>query len=294
MPEKTLQKIIAGRRLEISHPGRVYFPEAGITKEEVVNYYEQVWPYMQPYLKNRPVTLHVYPRGIHGFSFYRRDVSGDLPPLARTVPYRERSREKTIQLLLVDELYTLLWLVARGALEWHLWACTADDFEHPDQAIFDLDASADTPFEQLLEVSLLLRERIEKDGYRALPKTSGGTGMHLYVPLPRKQTFEEVRHWVKEIGRELAAAHPRLLAAPGSDHKTHSQKRVLVDYAQNSLGKNTAAPYTLRAYPDARVSAPLSWEEVEKGGFRPADFNLHSMPVHLKKGDPWLSNISSQ
>ncbi len=279
----SLSKIIGGRELVISHPERIYFPEEGITKAEVLAYYEAVWPYMKAHLKDRPVTLHVYPRGIRGFSFYRRDVGDDVPPLARSVPYRELSREKTIQLLLVDELYTLLWLVARGALEWHLWACRVEDFEHPDVAIFDLDAAADTPFERVLEVSLLLRESLEKEGHAPLVKTSGGTGMHVYVPLKRKQDFEEVRNWVKSIGSKLAARHPKLVLNPEEQRKTHAQKRVAVDYAQNSLGKNTAAPYTLRARPDARVSAPLSWKEVETGGFHPSDFTLRSMPARLEK-----------
>ncbi len=243
-----------------------------------MDYYEAIWPYLQPYLKKRPLTLRVFPRGIHGVSFYRRDAAKNRPPLAKTLPYHERSREKTIQLLIVEELYSLLWLVARGGMEYHLWACTTDDLEHPDQAIFDLDASADTPFGKLLEASLLLREELARRGYVAWPKTSGGTGMHLHVPLLRKQSFEEVRLWVKHLALDLAEKHPDFILSPDLQHKTHVAGRIVIDYAQNAQGKNTAAPYTLRARPGAPVSTPLSWEEVERGGFTPADFNLQSLP----------------
>ncbi len=278
-----LTKMVRGRALSVHHPDRLYFPESGWTKMDVMNYYEAVWPYLQPHLQKRPVTWRVFPQGIHGFSFYRRDAGKNSPPLARSFPYRERSKEKTIRLLVVEELYTLLWLVARGGLEYHLWACTIEDLEHPDWAIFDLDVSEGTPFGKLLEVSLLLREELEGQGHLVLAKTSGGTGMHLYVPLSSKQSFEEVRLWVKGLAVKLADKRPDLILSPDLQRKTHLGDKVAIDYAQNARGKNTAAPYTLRARPGAPVSTPLSWEEIEQGGFTPSDFNLRTLPERLKK-----------
>jgi bifunctional non-homologous end joining protein LigD len=170
---------------------------------------------------------------------------------------------------LIDTAAGLLWFANQGAIEVHLWGSRTPDLTQPDLAIFDLDAGSNASFEVVREAALHLHNALAQAGVRGYPKTSGGGGLHIFVPLSPGSTFERVRRWVKAVGNELASKYPDLIAqARGA---THEGVRVTVDYAQNSLGRNTAAPYTLRAHPDhPTVSTHLTWEELDAGSIHPA------------------------
>ena len=255
--------------IRVSHLEKVYWPQTGFTKREVLDYYLQIAPVLLPYLKDRPVTLRVYPQGVEGTSYYLRDCPADAPEWLRRVTYQPKTVNHPVPLPLIDTAAGLLWFANQGAIEFHVWGSHTPELTQPDLAIFDLDAGSNASFEVVREAALRLHDALEQAGVRGYPKTSGGGGLHIFVPLAPGYTFERVRRWVKGVGNGLASKYPHLIAqARGA---THQGGRVTVDYAQNSVGRNTAAPYTLRAHPEhPTVSTPLSWEELDAGSMHPA------------------------
>ncbi len=270
-----------GRTVAITHPDKLYWPNAKLTKGDMLGYYRAMAPVMLPHFRDRPVTLRLFPRGIGGFSYYRRSLPQDAPDWLRRVTYETETDRHAIQLPLVDDAAGLIWLANLGAIEFHLWGSRAPRLHEPDVAIFDLDPGEEATFAHTLEAALRVRDALDEAGVRGYPKTSGGSGLHIYVPLAPGQSFDGVRAWVKDLAGRLAAAYPDLIAV--AHGATHRGDRVTVDYAQNSVGRNTAAPYTLRARPGAPVSMPVTWAEVEAGRIRPADFTLASAPDRVVK-----------
>ena len=260
---------LGDQTIQVSHLEKVYWPQTGFTKGGMLSYYQQVAPVMLPHLKDRPVTLRVYPQGATGTSYYLRDYPRDAPGWLRQVQYQPRTVSHPVSLPLIDTAAGLLWFANQGAIEFHLWGSHTPDLTRPDLAIFDLDPGESASFDAVREATLRLHDVLEQAGVRAYPKTSGGRGLHVFVPLGAGHTFERVRDWVKAVGQQLASSHPDLVALAHGG--THQGDRVTVDYAQNSVGRNTAAPYTLRAYPaHPTVSTPLTWEELETGHIDPA------------------------
>lgn len=281
----------AGHAVSLSHLDKVYWPEDGLTKGDMLAYYRDVAEVILPYFRDRPVTLRVFPEGIHGVSFYQRDAPEHAPAFLRTVGYDPSTSDEVIQLPLVDDAAGLIWLANQGAIEFHLWASRFPQYESPDMAIFDLDPGDRASFQDVLRAALLVRSALEEQGLRGFPKTSGGRGVHVYVPLEPAASFGDVRAWVKKTAEGLAARYPdQVSVAHGA---THRGNRVTIDHAQNSVGKNTAAPYTLRARPGAPASAPLTWGEVEEGSIQPSDFTLRTMVARIaKEGDLFAGVLS--
>jgi len=261
---------LGNQSVEVTHLEKVYWPQSGFTKGDMLHYYRQIAPVALPYLKGRPVTLRVYPQGVEGTSYYLRDCPEDAPDWLRRVQYQPKTVSHAVPLPLIDTAAGLIWFANQGAIEFHLWGSHTPDLSQPDLAIYDLDPGETASFDAVQEAALRLHDILEKAGVRGYPKTSGGHGLHVFVSLGPGYTFERVRTWVKAVGHQLASSFPDLVAlAHGA---THQGGRVTVDYAQNSLGRNTAAPYTLRARPaHPTVSTPLTWEELEAGTIHPAD-----------------------
>ena len=261
---------LEGQAVQVSHLEKVYWPQTGFTKGELLRYYRQIAPVALPHLKDRPVTLRVYPQGVEGASYYLRDCPKDAPDWLRRGQYQPKTVSHPVPLPLIDTVAGLLWFATQGAIEFHLWASRTPDLTQPDLAIFDLDPGETASFDAVREAALRLHDILEQAGVRAYPKTSGGGGLHIFVPLGASYTFERVRAWVKVMGQQLTSSFPDLVAlAHGA---THRGGRITVDYAQNSLGRNTATPYTLRAHlAHPTVSTPLTWEELHHGTILPAD-----------------------
>lgn len=272
---------IDGRLINVSSLDKVFWPEDGLTKGDMLGYYKEIAPTLLPYLRNRPVTLRVFPNGIHNFSYYRRDLPDNAPAWMRSVDYRPGTSEGTTRLPLVDDAAGLVWLANQGSIEFHLWASQMADLAQPDQVIFDLDPGDEASFTDVLQAALRLRDSLAQQGLRGYAKTSGGQGLHVYMPLSPGYSFDTVREWVKTLAEQLAASYPQLIAV--AHGATHRGRLVTIDHAQNSIGRNTAAPYTLRALPGATVSTPLSWDEIEEGHVRPSDFTLRTVPDRLKQ-----------
>lgn len=267
--------VLDGRDVTLLHPARVLWPADGITREDLVAYYRDIAPIMLPHLAERPVTLRLYPEGIDGPSYYKRDLPDNAPPWLRAVDYTGQSTSRTIQVPLVDNAAGLVWFANTGTIEFHGWSARAPHLDQPDQAIFDLDPGESATFADVLRAALLVHEALGQEGVQGYPKTSGRHGLHVHVPLAPGASFLEARTWVKRVAERLETSHDGLIAvARGA---THRGERVTIDYAQNSIARNTAAPYTVRAAPGATVAAPVTWQEVEDGAVRPGDFTLHTM-----------------
>jgi bifunctional non-homologous end joining protein LigD len=273
---------LGSQAVQVAHLEKRYWPETGFTKGDVLRYYRQIADAALPYFKDRPVTLRVFPDGVSGESYYLRDCPDSAPDWLRRIPYRPKTGAHLVPLPLIDTAAGLIWFANRGAIEFHLWSSHVPDLARPDQAIFDLDPGETASFSDVREAALRLHDRLEQAGIRAYPKTSGGRGLHIYVPLAVGYTFERVRNWVKAVGQQLATTYPHLIAiAQGS---THRGGHVTIDPAQNSIGRNTAAPYTLRASAaHPVVSTPLTWEELEAGNLHPADLTPQLVLERLQR-----------
>lgn len=281
--------------LEITNPDKLYWPDEGITKLEVINYYKSMAKVMLPYFKDRPATLHYYPKGIKEFSFYKRNFEDEdkNEKLFHTATYEEISQDKTIQVPIIDSAAGLIWFASHGGIEFHLWSSKMPNYEKPDIAIFDLDANINTPFERVLSASLHLNQFLNTLGVKGYPKTTGGAGIHVYVPIKAEHSFEYVREWVKTISQKLEKQYPDLITSQMVRGKTHISNKIGIDYLQNVVSRNTVAPYSLRAYTSAPVSTPVTWQEIEKGDFLPKDFTIKNVPMRVDQLGDLFSEVLS-
>jgi len=280
--------------LEIKYPNKPYFPDIQVNKLETVSYYKSVSDVMLPYLNNRPATLHYFPRGIQGgVSFYKRDLKNAPSHIIKLVPYHELTQDKTISVPIINTRAGLLYFASKGVIEFHLWNAKYPDFDTPNYAVFDLDIESLTDFDLVLKSSLKLKELLDKLNLQSFIKTSGGTGLHVYVPIKTIYTHKQVRNWVKNIGKVLMDKYPEFITVNRIGGKTHTNGMVTIDYLQNAISRSMVAPYSLRAHPQATVSTPLSWDEVTEGNFLPTDFTLKTVPDRIaKKGDLFLGVLN--
>lgn len=282
-----------GRSITVSSLDRPLWPDDGLTKQDLLVYYRDIAPVMLPYLRAHPLTLNIFPDGVAGRGHYRRELPKHAPEWLRGARYQPASRPKAILAPLVDDIAGLVWHANQGAIEFHMWLSREDQLNEPDWAVFDLDPGPDVPFARVLEAAQAVRAALEADGLTGYAKTSGGRGLHVFVPLEPVHPFPTVREWVHGLAKHLAEAHPRLIATASGG--THDDPIVTIDHAQNSIARNTAAPYTVRAAPHATVSAPVTWDEVAAGKIRPDHFTLRTMPERLKKhGDLWAPALEER
>jgi bifunctional non-homologous end joining protein LigD len=267
---------IGDHAVEVGHLDKLYWPEAGVTKGDMLRYYLDIAPTMLPYLRERPVTLRVFPEGTTGESYYQRARPEYAPSWLRSVPYHPITSKlsngdgPTTNLPLLDDAAGLIWFPNAGAIEFHLWGARLPELLQPDLAIVDLDPGESTSFAHVCEAGMHVREELERLRLKGYPKTSGGRGLHVFIPLAPGYTFVDVRAWVKTVAERLADRFPTLIAV--AHGATHSGSHVTIDYAQNSVGRNTAAPYTLRGRGlQPLVSTPLTWDEVAVGKIQPSE-----------------------
>lgn len=294
MPKKTSDEwTIGSHSIRVTSLHKRYWPDEGLTKGDTLDYYRRVASTMLPYLRGRPVTLRVYPNGIDGPGFWRRDRPDHVPDWLRAVRYQPETRQTAINVPLIDDEAGLVWYVDHSAIELHQWMSRADHLEQPDWAVFDLDPGKNVGFDRVLEAALLTRDELANEELKCYAKTSGATGMHIFVPLASEYSYEMVREWVHGVARRLEECHPETIAVASGG--THNRDVVTIDHAQNSIARNTAAPYTLRALPGAPVSTPVTWNEVQRGKVRPDHFTLRTVPARLERhGDPWTGSLEQR
>src|SRR5258708_6263775 len=218
---------LGSQAVQVSHLEKRYWPQTGFTKGDMLHYYWQIAPVALPYFKDRPVTLRMFPEGADGVSYYLRDCPDSAPDWLRRVPYRPKTGTQLVPLPLIDNTAGLIWFANKGAIEFHLWSSHVPDLTQPDQAIFDLDPGDTASFTDVREAALRLHDKLEQGGVRGYPKTSGGHGLHIHVPLAAGYTFERVRSWVKAVGQQLATTYPDLIAI--AQGPTHRAWRVTID-----------------------------------------------------------------
>jgi bifunctional non-homologous end joining protein LigD len=273
-------------RPRITNRDKVFFPEDGITKGDLADYYEMVAPLLLPHLEDRPMVLVRYPDGITGGAFYQKNAGLELPAWARTHRIYSHESRRWVRYLVVDRLGELLHCVQLGAISLSPWSSRVGSLENPDFAILDLDPGEDCSFETVIEVARLVHAILEEVGLRGYPKTSGATGMHVVVPLAPGYRYEDARTLAEIVARLALARRPDLVTLVRSLAKRPRDKLYL-DYLQNVVGKTVVSVYSIRERKKAPVSTPLHWPEVRRG-LTPEKFHLRNVAARLARvGDLW-------
>ena len=283
----------AGRHtVELTNLGKVFWPEAGHTKADLLRYYAAVAPVLVPHLRDRAMVMKRYPNGIHGKCFFMKRTPPEHPDWLATCAIRHASAN-VIAFPMVQDLAALLWVVNLGCIDLNQWYARCDDTDRPDYLHFDLDPGPGVPFSRVRETALLVRDALEHEGMPVLVKTSGATGMHLYVPIVRGPTQKQVWTVAKRMAKDLAGRHPKLMTA---EYRIadRPEGRVLVDYNQNAWGRTLASVYSVRPTERATVSTPVTWPEVERG-FEPDAFRLDTVPARIRRlGDLWRPLLAAR
>ncbi len=269
---------------------KVFWPEEGSTKGDLIEYYRAVAPALLPYLKDRPVVLTRYPDGIAGKSFFQKDAPAFAPSWVRTETIWSGGSERELRYFICNDLETLLYLANMGTIPLHVWASRLGSLERPDWCILDLDPK-EAPFAHVIQVATALHRLCRDIRLPHYVKTSGSTGLHVLVPLGRQFTFEQCRSLGELLARVVVSELPEIatiIRRPGS-----RGGKVYVDFLQNGHGKLLVAPYSARPRPGATVSAPLDWKEVNRK-LTMEQFTIRSMPQRLKRKrkDPLLPVLS--
>lgn len=277
---------IGGHEIEISRPDKIFFPDEGITKGEIIDYYARVAEVMVPHIRHYPVVMLRYPDGLKGEGFYHKDTPDYFPNWIRrvTIPKREGG---ALHAPVVDSAAALVYLANQACLTPHLWLARADDLEHPDRMIFDLDPPEDgAGFDAVRQAALDLRALLEEVGLSPWVMTTGSQGLHVVAPLRREQDFDEVRAFARDLAELLVGRRPEIYTTEQRKHKRG--KKVFLDVLRNSYGATAVAPYALRARPAAPVATPLYWSEVDDPGLGPRNWTITNLFLRLgRQPDPW-------
>jgi bifunctional non-homologous end joining protein LigD len=275
-------------RVHLTRLDKVLYPAARVTKGDVLMYYTRMAPFLLPFLRNRPLTMHRFPNGVGGEAFFEKDAPAGTPDYVDIFTRFSKMAERDVHFILCNNLDTLIWIANLASLEIHITLSTAGSFESPDLLLFDLDPEPPLLFDDVIDLAYVVREQLEEAGLRSYIKTSGKKGVHIVVPLNPGYSFREGREFVHGIGKEIARSTPHVVS-----EFTQSQDpgTIFIDYLQNAHGKTMVSPYSLRATPDATVSAPLRWEEL-RHGVRPEDFNIKTMLSRHE--DPWSGILETR
>ncbi|MDB5158121.1 MAG: ligD [Mucilaginibacter sp.] len=277
--DETQVRKICGHELKFTHLSKVYWPEDGITKRDMFNYYYRVAEYILPYLKDRPMSLNRFPNGIHGPSFYQKDVKGKAPDwVTKTFPYTNGDGEHKEYLVGSDEAY-LLWMASLGCIEMNPWFSRVKSPDNPDYCVIDLDPDKNT-FDQVIAAALEVKKVLDALDVPAYPKTSGSTGMHIYIPLGAKYDYDQSQMFAKII---VSLVHKQIPDYTSLERVVAKRNgKMYLDFLQNRPGATIAGPYSLRPKVGATVSMPLAWDEV-KPGLTMKDFTIFNSTDRLKE-----------
>ena len=267
----------------ITHPDKVLFPEDGITKGELAAYYEAIAHAMVPHVLARPVTMERYPAGIAETGFFHKNLARGFPAWLERVEVPKK--DGTVRHPIVTDTRSLLWIVNQNTITLHVWPSRAPDLYRPDICVFDLDP-ADDDADAVRAAALGLRDLLGELGLTTWLKTSGSKGFHIVVPLDGEADFGEVSRFAHAVGSTLVERDPEHLTQEFS--KADRRGRIYVDTGRNGYSATFAAPYTVRAKPGAPVSAPCTWDELERGDAGPRTFTLRTMAARVAElGDLW-------
>jgi bifunctional non-homologous end joining protein LigD len=282
MPERKEVLDIAGRDVAVSNPDKVFFPALALTKLDLVRYYLAVADGALAGIDGRPMALKRYVNGADGEFFFQKRAPSSRPPWIETVELKFPSGRSAHEIVITDAAQ-LAWIVNLGCIDLNPHPVRATDLDHPDELRIDLDPMPGIGWEQILEVAAATREVLEEHGLTPWPKTSGSRGFHIYARLERRWTFREVRRAAVAVAREVERREPAIATSKWWKEERHG---VFLDYNQNAKDRTVASAYSVRPTADARVSAPMRWDEV--AGCDPAAFTVATMPERFASiGDPW-------
>jgi bifunctional non-homologous end joining protein LigD len=251
---------VGGHKLEVSNLDKVFYPETGFSKGDIIDYYRSISPVLLPYLKSRPVTLKRYPDGVEGFTFYEKSCPEHRPSFIKTVAIRRKRDDKDVNYCQLNTEAALVWASNLANLELHVALGSARAPHKPHSVVFDLDPGEGTGVLECAEVAVRLRRLFSELERESVVKTSGSKGLQLYVPLNTKVTYEDTRPWAQAIAARLEAETPDAIVIKPS--KEARRGRVFIDWSQNNLAKTTVCVYSLRAKQLPTVSTPVTWDEL--------------------------------
>jgi bifunctional non-homologous end joining protein LigD len=280
--EKQQVKKINGKELKFTNLHKLYWPEEKITKGDMINYYYQAAPYMLPYLKDRPQSLNRHPNGINGESFYQKNIAGKFPSWIKTHDYKNTTKEGQKKFFVCADEAHLLYMANLGCIEINPWHSRVDSPDTPDWCVIDLDPDTTNTFNQVIDVGNVIHQVLKSVGVPCYPKTSGSTGIHIYIPLGAKYDYEQSKVLAQLI---VTLAHREVEDFTSLERSPARRKGLIyLDYLQNRSIQTLAAPYSLRPKPGATVSMPLDWDEV-KPGLKIQDFTISNSIQEIKQRD---------
>jgi bifunctional non-homologous end joining protein LigD len=289
-PKGDLVLEIEGERVSLTSLDRVYWPDEGLTKFDLLSYYLRMGSRILPFLKDRPAILQRYPRGIRAPMFFQQDLES-APAFIKTVRLTNQEGRE-LNYAVYTTLGSLLHFVNLGTIEQHPWHSTVKHLDRPDYLMLDLDPK-EAPWRNVLDVAMVCKEVLDELGLPAFPKTSGSSGIHVYLPLKPKYDYGKIAEVAAALANEVAHRAPKIATTQRSLAKRQKQQ-VYVDAMQNARGKTIAAIYSARAKPGATVSMPLTWNQVQKG-VKISDFTIKNAPAMLKKtSDAWSKFFDSR
>jgi bifunctional non-homologous end joining protein LigD len=282
----------AGHTVQLTNLEKLFWPKLGITKGDLLRYYASVASVLLPHLRERAMVMKRYPNGSSGKFFFMKRAPSPRPEWIETCAI-EHASGSVIDFPMVQDLASLLWVVNLGCIDLNQWYARCDDVNRPDYLHFDLDPVTGASFARVRETALLVREALEALGMTVLSKTTGSSGIHLYVPIVRGPLQKQVWAFAKGLARVMESRAPKLVTA--EYRVAHRPRgRVLVDYNQNAWGRTLASVYSVRPSPRAAVSTPVTWAEVERG-IEIDDFRIDNVPARVKKlGDLWKPLLAAR
>jgi bifunctional non-homologous end joining protein LigD len=290
--ETVLIRVAPGREVRLTNLKKAFWPELGITKRDLLQYYADLAPALLPHLHDRAMVMKRYPNGAAGDFFFMKRAPEPRPEWIETCAITHGSGN-VIHFPVIQDLAALLWVINLGCIDLNPWYARTDDVDRPDFLHFDLDPVEGATFDRVLETALAVRGALEELGMPSYPKTTGSKGIHVYVPIQRGPLQKEVWSLAKALAFALAQRHPKLITAEYQIAK-RPKGHVLVDYNQNAWGRTLASIYSLRPRPRASGSAPITWEEVERG-VKIDDFRIDNLPARVAKlGDLWAPVLASK
>jgi bifunctional non-homologous end joining protein LigD len=288
----TVEMRAGSRSVHLTNLRKPFWPDLGISKGDLLQYYLDVSPVLLPHLHDRAMVMRRYPNGAAGDAFFMKRAPSPRPDWIETCAI-EHGSGSVIDFPIIQDLPALLWVVNLGCIDLNPWYARCDDTDRPDYLHFDLDPTKGATFDQVREAALVLKETLDDLKMPSYPKTTGSRGIHVYVPIVRGPTQKQVWSVAKTIAVFLGGKHPRLITAEYKMAKRPAE-RVLVDYNQNAWGRTLASVYSVRPHPRAAVSAPVEWSEIERG-IRIEDFRLDNMPARIaERGDLFAPILARQ
>lgn len=276
---------IGSRMVEVANLDKVIFPDDDITQGELIEYYRRIGETILPYVRSRPLTMQRFPDGIGAEGFYQKEAPDYFPDWIRRVSVEVKGQDRCQEQVVCDDLATLAYLVDQGLITPHIWLSRADDLEHPDRLVFDLDPP-DDDFGPIRSAARSLRDVLTGIGLVPYLMTTGSRGLHVVVPLDRTSDFDAVREFARRVADLLADRQPDALTTEMRKQKRGD--RLFLDYLRNSYGQNTVAPYAVRAIRGAPIAAPIDWEELSDHSLRAQTYTMKNIFRRLgQKKDPW-------